>query len=179
MTAGEGGMVVCADDATARTVRLLRNQGMEWRYANEVVGFNMRMTDLHAAIGRVQLRRLSDRTAERRRNAAFLDTALAGAAAASDLVLPRVAPGAEPVWHQYTVRFPERDRLAAILSERGVSTGVYYPTPIHRLPAYGLDLRLPGTDRAAAEVVSLPVHPALSARQLDHVAAAVTEAVTR
>ena len=93
MTAGEGGMVVCADDATARTVRLLRNQGMERRYANEVVGFNMRMTDLHAAIGRVQLRRLPDWTAQRRRNAAFLSATLAAAAASSELALPQVAAG--------------------------------------------------------------------------------------
>ena len=64
-----------------------------------------------------------------------------------------------------------------ILAERGVKTGVYYPTPIHRLPAYGLDLSLPHTNRAAAEVLSLPVHPALSTRQLDHVVATVGEAV--
>jgi perosamine synthetase len=178
MTTGEGGMVVCADDAVARKVRLLRNQGMERRYENEVAGFNMRMTDLHAAIGRVQLRRLPEWTAERRRHAGFLDRALAGPAAATALTLPCVAAGAEPVWHQYTVRFPERDGLMTRLSDRGVRTGVYYPTPIHRLPAYGLEVRLPHTDRAAAEVMSLPVHPALSARQLDHVVAAVTRAVS-
>jgi dTDP-4-amino-4,6-dideoxygalactose transaminase len=178
MTAGEGGMVVCADDAVARRVRLLRNQGMERRYANEVVGFNMRMTDLHAAIGRVQLRRLPERTAQRRRNATLLTSALATAGGASELVLPQVAAGSEPVWHQYTVRFPERDRLVTTLSDKGVRTGVYYPTPIHRLPAYGLDLRLPGTERAAREVLSLPVHPALSARQLDHVVASITAAVS-
>jgi dTDP-4-amino-4,6-dideoxygalactose transaminase len=176
MTAGEGGLVVCADEAVARTVRLLRNQGMERRYANEVVGYNMRMTDLHAAIGRAQLDRLPERTAQRRRNAAALDAALAGAAA-SGLVTPPVAPGAEPVWHQYTVRAPDRDPLVAALADRGVGSGVYYPTPIHRLPAYDLDLDLPVTERAAAEVLSLPVHPALSAAQLDHVAAAVTRAV--
>jgi dTDP-4-amino-4,6-dideoxygalactose transaminase len=89
-----------------------------------------------------------------------------------------VAPAAEPVWHQYTVRSPDRDRLVAELADRGVRTGVYYPTPIHRLPAYGLDLDLPVTDRVAGEVLSLPVHPALSARQLDHVVASVARVVT-
>jgi dTDP-4-amino-4,6-dideoxygalactose transaminase len=178
MTAGEGGLVVCADEAVARTVRLLRNQGMERRYANEVVGYNMRMTDLHAAIGRAQLDRLPERTAQRRRNAASLDRGLAGAASYG-LVTPPVAPGAEPVWHQYTVRAPDRDRLVAALADRGVGSGVYYPTPIHRLPAYDLHLDLPVTERAAAEVLSLPVHPALSDEQLDHVAAAVTRAVAR
>jgi dTDP-4-amino-4,6-dideoxygalactose transaminase len=177
MTAGEGGLVVCADDAVARRVRLLRNQGMERRYANEIVGYNMRMTDLHAAIGRVQLSRLPAATAQRRCNAAALTAGLA--AAAPKLVIPGVAAGAEPVWHQYTVRTAERDRVVAELADRGVRAGVYYPTPIHRLPAYALELDLPVTDRVAAEVLSLPVHPALSARQLDHVVAATARAVAR
>jgi dTDP-4-amino-4,6-dideoxygalactose transaminase len=179
MTAGEGGMVVCADEAVARTVRLLRNQGMERRYANEIVGYNMRMTDLHAAIGRVQLDALPGRTAQRRRNAAFLSEELVARTGGTGLVVPPTAPGAAPVWHQYTVRATERDRLRSRLAERGVGTGVYYPTPIHRLPAYALELDLPVTEQAAAEVLSLPVHPALSQTQLDHVVTALTWAVTR
>jgi dTDP-4-amino-4,6-dideoxygalactose transaminase len=173
MTSGEGGMVVCADETIARRVRLLRNQGMERRYANEIVGYNMRMTDLHAAIGRVQLERLPERTAQRRGNAAFLDRALTGAG----LVVPQTAPGAAPVWHQYTVRVPDRDRVRDRLADRGVRTGVYYPTPIHRLPAYALELDLPATEQAAAEVLSLPVHPALSQAQLDHVVTAAAWAL--
>ena len=179
MTSGEGGLVVCADETVARTVRLLRNQGMERRYENEIVGYNMRMTDLHAAIGRVQLNRLPERTAQRRRNAAFLGAELAARAADTGLVLPETAPGAAPVWHQYTVRAPDRDGLTSRLTDRGVGVGVYYPIPIHRLPAYALELDLPVTERAAAEVLSLPVHPALSQAQLDHVVAAVVQAMTR
>ena len=179
MTAGEGGMVVCADEAVARTVRLLRNQGMERRYANEIVGYNMRMTDLHAAIGRVQLDALPGRTAQRRRNAAFLSEELVARTGGTGLVVPPTAPGAAPVWHQYTVRAPDRDRLRSRLAERGVGTGVYYPTPIHRLPAYDLELDLPVTEQAAAEVLSLPVHPALSKAQLEHVVTALTWAAER
>jgi dTDP-4-amino-4,6-dideoxygalactose transaminase len=176
MTAGEGGMVVCADETTARRVRLLRNQGMERRYANEIVGYNARMTDLHAAIGRVQLARLPEWTQSRRRNAAFLTETLAPAREAG-LVLPAVGLAAEPVWHQYTVRSRDRDRLVARLAELGVPTGVYYPTPIHRLPAYNLDLELPRTAAAAAEVLSLPVHPMLSDAHLGRIVAAVNGAV--
>jgi perosamine synthetase len=179
MTSGEGGMVVCADESVARTVRLLRNQGMEQRYANEIVGYNLRMTDLHAAIGRVQLKRLPERTAQRRHNAAFLSAGLAKEAAGPHLAVPQVASGAEPVWHQYTVRAADRDGLMSLLAERGVGAGVYYPTPIHRLRAYALDLDLPVTAQAADEVLSLPVHAALSQEQLDHVVAAVTWAVAR
>jgi perosamine synthetase len=178
MTTGEGGMVVCADEATARRVRLLRNQGMEKRYANEVVGYNARLTDLQAAIGRVQLSHLPEWTNIRRRNAAVLTDALGDVVARSGLVLPPVAPAAEPAWHQFTVRAPDRDGLVKRLSDLGVPTGVYYPTPIHRLPAYDLDLDLPQTTAAARQVLSLPVHPNLSAAQLDHIVDAVERAVS-
>jgi dTDP-4-amino-4,6-dideoxygalactose transaminase len=180
MTTGEGGLVVCADEAVARRVRLLRNQGMERRYANEMVGYNMRMSELHAAIGRVQLRRLPGWTEQRRRNAARLTAGLTGLARAGRLRLPSVAVGAEPVWHQYTVRSGQRDELVGRLAELGVHTGIYYPTPIHRLPAYAANPRsphLPHTDAAAAEVLSLPVHPTLTPPQLEHVVRAVKQAV--
>ena len=170
MTTAEGGLVVCADEATARRVRLLRNQGMERRYANEIVGYNARMTDVQAAIGRVQLRRLPGWNDARRRNAAALTGGL------HDVVtVPEVAAGVDPVWHQYTVRVPGRDALVDALTEDGIGTGVYYPTPIHRLPAYDLDLDLPETRRASAEVLSVPVHPALEETDV----ARIVETVTR
>jgi dTDP-4-amino-4,6-dideoxygalactose transaminase len=165
MTSGEGGMVTCARPDVARMVRLLRNQGMERRYENEVVGFNVRMTDVHAAIGRVQLGRLAGWTKQRQENAAFLDENLRG------VVVPPVAPGATHVYHQYTIRVPaDRDGFAAALAaEHRVGSGVYYPIPNHRLPSFGLSLDLPETERAAREVLSLPVHPALSQGDLERV----------
>ncbi|MCR2810274.1 MULTISPECIES: DegT/DnrJ/EryC1/StrS family aminotransferase [unclassified Microbacterium] len=172
MTSGEGGMVTLADDKLARAVRLLRNQGMEKQYENEVVGFNARMTDIHAAIGRVQLTKVDAWTRRRQENAAFLDASLRG------VVVPTVAEGAVHVYHQYTIRVPEdRDGFVkALKDEYQVGSGVYYPIPNHRLPslapfAPGLDL--PVTEVAASEVVSLPVHPSLTAADLDRVAAAV------
>ena len=169
MTSGEGGMTACRDETIARNMRLLRNQGMEQRYANEVIGFNARMTDIHAAIGRVQLRRLPAWTQQRRATAATFDSALEG------VVVPPVAADAEHVYHQYTVRVPDdRDGFArALQAEHGVGTGVYYPTPVHRLPSYDLSLDLPETERAAAEVLSLPVHPALSDEDVDRIVLAV------
>lgn len=168
MTAGEGGMVSAADEDLARAVRLLRNQGMERRYENEVVGFNCRMTDLHAAIGRVQLGRLPEWTERRQKNAAFLDDNLHG------VVTPTVVDGATHVYHQYTVRVPgDRDAFVAALAEHGVGSGVYYPVPVHRLASFGLDLDLPVTERAAREVVSLPVHPGLTEAELEQVVSAV------
>ncbi len=169
MTSGEGGMVSCADDEIARSVRLLRNQGMERRYENEVVGFNARMTDLHAAIGRVQLTRLAGWNQRRQANARFLTENLEGVGT------PAVAEGATHVFHQYTIRvLDDRDAFAtALAEEHGVGTGVYYPIPNHRLPSFGLDIHLPETERAATEVLSLPVHPALSQEDLERVAAGV------
>lgn len=172
MTSGEGGMVTTATDEIARQVKLLRNQGMERQYENEVIGFNARMTDIHAAIGRVQLTKVGTWTQARQANAAFLDANLHG------VVVPPVADGAVHVYHQYTVRVPEdRDGfVAALKNEHNVGAGVYYPIPNHRLPslahfAPGLDL--PETERAAREVVSLPVHPSLSQGDLDRIVAAV------
>ena len=169
MTSGEGGMVSCADAHLARMVALLRNQGMDRRYENEVVGFNARMTDVHAAIGRTQLAKLPGWTQQRQDNAKFLDANLSG------VVVPPVADGAVHVYHQYTIRVPEdRDGFArALAGEHGVGTGVYYPTPCHLLPSFGLTLDLPETERAAREALSLPVHPALSADDLEVIAAAV------
>jgi dTDP-4-amino-4,6-dideoxygalactose transaminase len=170
----EGGMVVTPDAELARTLRLLRNQGMERRYANELVGYNLRLTDLAAAIGRVQLRKLPAWNDQRRANAAKLD---AGLAATPCVLTPTVAPGATHVYHQYTVRVPavHRDALLEHLAAQGVGSAVYYPTPTHRLPPFAAaaDLALPATEDAAASVLSLPVHPALSDADLDRVATAV------
>jgi len=171
MTSGEGGMVTTADDGVARMLRLLRNQGMERRYENEVIGFNTRMTDIHAAIGRVQLRKLAGWTKSRQENARFLSENIRG------VIVPPVASGAEHVYHQYTIRVvgQDRDAFAAELTKRGVGNGVYYPTPIHRLPSFGLSLDLPTTEAVAAQCLSLPVHPALSQGDLETIVSTVND----
>jgi perosamine synthetase len=169
MTSGEGGMVSCATDEVARMVKLLRNQGMEKRYENEVVGFNARMTDIHAAIGRVQLGKLPAWTARRQEIAAAFDSRFEG------VTVPPVAPEATHVYHQYTIRVHgDRDAFAkALLEEYGIGSGVYYPIPNHELPSFGLKLDLPVTRVAAAEVLSLPVHPSLTDADVDRIVAGV------
>ena len=169
MTSGEGGMITTASDEVARQSRLLRNQGMEKRYVNEIVGFNTRMTDIHAAIGRVQLTKLAGWTEKRRSNAKFLDENLNG------VVVPYVAPGAFHVYHQYTIRVVghDRDAFAAEMTKRGVGNGVYYPTPVHRLPSFDHTFDLPETTLATKEVLSIPVHPSLSTEDLETIVSVV------
>ena len=172
MTTGEGGMVVTSDQAAARRVRLLRNQGMERPYENEVVGFNLRMTDIAAAIGLVQLRRLPSFTRRRQENAGVLDAALAGH---GDVVPPACRTGAVHVYHQYTVRSAGRDALQLRLDAAGVESRVYYPTPVHRLaPFAAAKADLPETDRAAAEVLSVPVGPHLTDDDVAAIAAVLS-----
>ncbi len=169
MTSGEGGMVSTSDEKMARTVRLLRNQGQERRYENEIIGLNNRMTDIHAAIGRVQLTKLAEWTAVRQANARYLTSHLEG------VVAPAVAPGATHVFHQYTIRVTghDRDRFAEELALRGVGSGVYYPIPTNRLPAFRGPGELPLTDVATRECLSLPVHPSLTDGDLDTIVSAV------
>ncbi|TDK23556.1 DegT/DnrJ/EryC1/StrS family aminotransferase [Arthrobacter crusticola] len=169
MTSGEGGMVSTGNPEIERRLRLLRNQGMERQYENELVGFNARMTNLHAAIGRVQLTKVGGWTAQRQANAAFLTDNIEG------ITTPVVADGAVHVYHQYTVRVEgDRDGFAAALKdEYNIGSGVYYPIPNHRLPSFQRTEDLPNTETAAREVLSLPVHPSLDAEDLDRIVTAV------
>jgi dTDP-4-amino-4,6-dideoxygalactose transaminase len=169
MTSGEGGMVSVATAELERMVRLYRNQGMARQYENEVVGFNNRMTDIHAAIGRVQLTKVDAWTAQRQANAAYLSANLAG------VTPPPVADGAVHVYHQYTIRVPQdRDGLAkALREEYQVGSGMFYPIPNHRLAPFNVPADLPETERAAAECLSLPVHPSLTEADLERIVTAV------
>ena len=169
MTSGEGGMVSCSDATIERNVRLYRNQGMLQQYHNEVVGLNNRMTDIHAAIGRVQLTKVDAWTKTRQENAAFLSANLEG------VTPPPVADGAVHVYHQYTIRVPEdRDGLAKALKEEyQVGSGMFYPVPNHRLKPFQVPVELPETERAAKECLSLPVHPSLTREDLERIVNAV------
>lgn len=173
MTSGEGGMVSCADDETARQVRLYRNQGMEKQYHNEVVGLNNRMTDIHAAIGRVQLTKVGAWTEQRQANAKALTEGLTGVAG---ITPPPLAEGAVHVYHQYTIRVADdRDGFAAALkSEYNVGSGMFYPVPNHRLAPFQAQVDLPETERAATECLSLPVHPSVSPADIERIVGAVT-----
>jgi dTDP-4-amino-4,6-dideoxygalactose transaminase len=177
MTTGEGGMITTDDDAVAERARLLINHGMPVRYRHETLGYNFRMTDMAAAIGVEQLKKLAGFNLLRARNAEFLSGRLG---AIHGLVTPAAAPSRTHVWHQYTLRvtseFPlARDALVEGLRQSGIGTGIYYPIPAHRQEALrGImpeGVRLPCAEQFAREVISIPVHPGLSEADLEHIAA--------
>jgi dTDP-4-amino-4,6-dideoxygalactose transaminase len=160
MTTGEGGMLTTDDADLAERARLLREHGMAVRYHHDVLGYNFRMTDVHAAIGLAQLPKLPGYNDRRRAIAARYDAELRG------VITPAVRPGVTHVYHQYTIRVAQRDAFAEALRERGVGSGVYYPIPVHRQKpfvalGYGEE-RYPLAERLSAEVLSIPVHPALN-----------------
>lgn len=186
LTTGEGGAVMATDPGLAQCVRAFRQHGMVGESEPLSLGYNYRMTEMCAALGRVQLSRLAWVTESRRRNAARLDEALGGV---PGLITPHVAPGARHAYHHYSILVDERatangadrDRVAAALSARGIGCGVYYRTPLHLQPVFRGAGYGPGdfpiAERIARQVLSLPVRPALTVSQLDAVITAVREAL--
>jgi perosamine synthetase len=182
VTTGEGGIITTNDEARADRLRVLRNQGMRARYQYEMAGHNYRMTDLQAAIGVPQMESIEATTKRREANAGYFNDALAGI---DGLILPTVRAGCRHAWHQYTVRVTrdariDRDTFVTELNRRGIGTGVYYPKVVFDYDAYrDHPMITTGTfanaERAAREVVSLPVHPHLSENDLDRIATSVSE----
>jgi dTDP-4-amino-4,6-dideoxygalactose transaminase len=185
ITTGEGGMVVTNDDGVAARARLLRNQGESERYRTDVLGYNFRMTELAAALGLAQLPKLDGWIERRRANATWLSGHLEG------VVTPGERAGAFHVFQQYTVRVSSRedrlqpdatgrDALQSALRAQDIESAVYYPLCLHQQPLYqrlGIGGSFSVAERAAQEVLSLPVHAALSQRDLEHIAGAVNGAL--
>ncbi len=174
VTAGEGGMIVTDDPDVAERARSFIDHGRRDGYEHTTVGHNFRLSSIHAAIGNAQLERLDEFTEARRRHAAAYDDLLADA----DVTTPVEPPDRRHVYHQYTVRHGDRDRLREALAARDIETAVYYPTPIHRQAPYDEPSgSYPVAERAAEEVLSLPVHPALEPDDIERVGTAVTAAM--
>ncbi len=176
---GDGGMVVTSSAELAARLRSIRGHGTKThKYMSEEQGWNSRLDEIQAAILRVKLRHLDAWKRGRQANAKHYDQLLARI---PGVVPPHVAPWAEHVYHQYTIRVPRRDLVQKSLADRGVPSTVYYPVPMHLQGVYktqGLGLgSLPHAEKAANEVLSLPIYPELSAEQMARVAEALAEAV--
>lgn len=180
MTTGEGGMVTTNDSTIAESIRLMRSHGQRERYYHIAMGYNLRMTEMQAALGVVQIERLEQFTERRIANATYLSEQLGRA-----VQTPFTRPGYRHVYHQYTIRVPQkRDAWIAQLQAHGVGTAIHYPTTIYRQPFYkdrpdafriarsftsesrAQERWLPVSEEAAEQVLSLPVHPGVTQENL-------------
>lgn len=169
LAAGEGGMITTNDPELAARARSLGNHGRTQGYFHDRVGTNARMSDLHAAIARVELRRLADGNRRRRLHAAWYDEQLP-----TSLIRPSCPAGSTHVYHQYTVRTDDRATVTAALDRASVGWAIVYPVPCHLQQAFAPSrMSLPESEKAAAEVLSIPVRPGLSSHELEHVAGAL------
>jgi dTDP-4-amino-4,6-dideoxygalactose transaminase len=171
---GDGGMMVTQDEALATRLKRLRVHGGAKQYFHDEVGFNSRLDSLQAAVLRAKLPHLSSWSAKRRENARFYDDALRGI---PHVRTPVIDPNNEPIFNQYTIRVERRDELQAYLKARGIGSAIYYPLPLHLQPCFAYLRYRPGTcpvaERAAAEVVSIPIYPELTRPQLEEVAGTI------
>lgn len=169
MTTSEGGMITTNNTELADMARILRAHGEKERYHHSVLGYNFRMTDIAAAIGLVQLKKLDGFNQKRIENAEYLTEHLKGI---SGIEAPFVSPQVKHVFHQYTVRIKDgkRNDVMNFLNQEGIGTGIHYPVPIYKQELYqnlGYNDKCPETEKAASEVLSLPVHPSLSVEDLE------------
>lgn len=175
---GDGGMVVTNSQEIGARLRSLRAHGATKKYYTVEQGWNSRLDEIQAAILRVKLRHLDSWSAGRRQRAAQYDRLLTGI---KGIVVPRVANDCQHVYHQYTIRVPKRDKVQKALADMGIASTVYYPTPIHLQPIYAaLGYKagdLPETEKAAQEVLSLPIYPELTDEQVEQVAQGLDHAV--
>jgi dTDP-3-amino-3,4,6-trideoxy-alpha-D-glucose transaminase len=171
---GDGGCVTTNDPAIAERLDLLRQYGWRERYVSEISGWNTRLDELQAAILRVKLKYLDEDNDRRRQHAALYDEMLHGV-----VTLPIELANTRSVYHLYVIRHPQRDRLMKYLSDRGIGTAIHYPVPIHLQPAYRDRLgdvgSLPETEKAAQEILSLPMFPELTKVDVKTVAEAIRE----
>ena len=175
---GDAGAVLTSSDEVAHNIRLLADHGSERKYEHEIIGFNSRMDALQAVVLRAKLRRLAAWNERRRQVAARYQELLGDL---EEIALPRTLPGNEHVWHLYVVQMPGRDRVLKCLQERGIEAGIHYPVPVHLQPAFrqfGYERGdFPVAEAAADQMLSLPMHPHLTADQQRLVAQEVRSAL--
>ena len=171
---GDGGAVVTQDEGLYNELKRLRTHGSVTTYVHEIVGYNSRLDALQAAALLAKLPHLAGWSAKRRANAAFYNQAFADVA---EIITPYTEPVSESIFNQYTIRVPRRDELKAYLASKGIGHSVYYPLPLHLQPCFSYlgykEGQCPESERAAKEVLSLPIYAELTSAQLDEVVTAV------
>lgn len=180
MTSSEGGIITTNNKRFAEKCKLLRSHGSAVRYYHDSLGFNFRMTDIEAAIGLEQLKKLPRANKKRFNNAQYLNKKIK----APGIVLPKISIRPKHVVHQYTIKvtsncYASRKKLIEILQKNGIGYGIFYPVPIHKQKVYkklGYQNKLPITEKMAQEVLSLPIHPLVTKKELDIIAGVINRA---
>jgi len=177
--AGDGGMVVTNNKEIGEKIAMLRDQGRKEKYIHELLGFNFRLNEIQAAIGRIQLKHLEE-WIEKRRNVAKLYNELLGGL--DSVVPPMERSWARHVYYVYTIKAKNRDKLSEFLKKNGIATGLYYPVPVHKQPAimkYMKTEYLPQTEKCVNEILSLPMYPELKKEQINYIVEKIDEYYNR
>ncbi|RLB07773.1 MAG: erythromycin biosynthesis sensory transduction protein eryC1 [Deltaproteobacteria bacterium] len=177
---GDGGAVVTDDNYIAQKVRMLRNHGSKKKYTHEIEGLNSRLDAIQAAVLRVKLRYLDQWNQQRKERAYLYDRLLEGT---QGVIRPKVREDSTHVFHLYVIRTKRRDLLREYLAQRGISTGIHYPVPLHLQPAYSYlgigEGAYPMTEQVAREILSLPMYPELKKKEVEAVVGEIKEFLGR
>lgn len=165
LTTGEGGAIVTNNKELADRLRMIRNHGMLEGYDTRLLGLNLRMSELNAAIGIAQIHKLDKMLSIRRKNATMLSKILEG----SSIRLPREEDGVRYNWYLYTILLDNRDHIQGQLNRLGIGASIYYKTPIHKTPFYANDIRLANTEYVCEHILSLPIHPLVNDNDIEYI----------
>ena len=163
MTSGEGGVITTSDEKLREKLLMIRNHGMVHGYDTRILGLNLRLPEINAAIAKIQMKKLSGFLQKRAQNAKMLTELLQGA----DITLPIPRKHEKVNWYLYTIASKNRDRISKALNENNIGATVYYGTPVHQTPFYNQKTKLPNTEWAAKNVLSLPVQPKVTRKNLE------------
>lgn len=172
---GDGGLVITNEPELARRIRVLRNHGSQRRYYHDTIGYNSRLDEIQAAVLRVKLKRIEEFNQARRAHAATYKRLIRR----PDVILPEEREGCKHVYHQFTLRLKDRDRLAETLARQGCASAIYYPIPLHRQRVYRDEIDhegLEASELCAAEVLSLPMFPELLPQEIERIADIINHA---
>ena len=171
MTAGEGGFIVTNNKKLRDKLLMIRNHGMVHGYDTKIFGLNLRLPEINAAIATVQMKKLPNFLKIRKQNAELLSNLLSDL----DIILPYQQKNENVNWYLYTIAVEKRDKLLKKLNEKGIGAASYYPTPVHKTPFYKLKTKLPVTDWAASHVLSLPIHPKVTQKNIEFIAKTIRD----
>ena len=173
MTSGEGGAIVTNDKNLFEKLRKIRNHGMLHGYDTRILGLNLRLPEINAAIAKIQMKKLGRFLKQRQKNARILTELLSDL----DIIIPHERKGEKVNWYLFTIATKNRNKIMKKLNSEGIGAAVYYSIPIHKTPFYNTKQNLDVTDWAASSVLSLPVHPRVSRQNLDYISKVMHKAV--